>query len=182
MIKSTVALFLLCITLCQAEIIGEKSFSVPEVWFEHFQVPIPRGMNQKNISTSIQCNQITPLVRYQLILSYSKKDGISAAAKMIQDPSISIQYLQSKSASEPAVPFLTAKNIKGSIQLSGNFTQLGGNENGKILYHVVLTAFERVSCDLGQFFRYVPNCLTGVYEVDLQSGKISSVQTPPHSL
>lgn len=174
--RSVLILFLLTMTICHAETIGEKTFSIPEIWFEQFQVSMPRGENRETISTITHCDKVTPFVRYQLNLSYSKKDGLSATAKIIQDPTVTIQYLLLKSATEPVIPFLTAKNIKGSVQLSGNFTQLRNNRNGKIRYRVTLSAFEQVSCDMGHFFRRVPNCLSGIYEIDLQSGKISSVQ------
>lgn len=177
--RAIVGLFLLTMTICHAEIIGERAFSVPEIWFDHFQVPVPRGEDHEAISSITHCDKITPFVRYQLDLSYSEKDGISARIKIVQDPTITIQYFLHKSSTEPVAPFLflTVKNIKGSVQLSGSFTQLGKIKDGKVCYHIALNATEQVSCDLGQFFRHVPNCHSGIYEVDLQSGKISAVQS-----
>ena len=145
------------------EIIGEKTFSIPEIWFEQFQVSMPRGENRETISSIIHCDKITPFVRYQLNLTYSSQDGLSVTAEIIQDSTVTIQYLQPKSASEPAVPFLTAKNIKGSVLLSASSTQIWGG-NGKIRYYVVLTAFERIACNLGRFSRRVPHCLSGAAE------------------
>lgn len=179
--RMIVILFFLTMTVCHAEIIGEKSFSIPEIWFEYFQVPMPQGENRETISSIIHCDKITPFVRYQLNLTYSSQDGLSVTAEIIQDPTVTIQYLQPKSASEPAVPFLTAKNIKGSVLLSASSTQIWGG-NGKIRYYVVLTAFERIACNLGRFSRRVPHCLSGVYDIDLQSGKISSVPSDPKNL
>lgn len=68
--RSVLILFLLTMTICHAEIIGEKTFSIPEIWFEQFQVSMPRGENRETISTITHCDKVTPFVRYQLNLSY----------------------------------------------------------------------------------------------------------------
>ena len=74
--RSVLILFLLTMTICHAETIGEKTFSIPEIWFEQFQVSMPRGENRETISTITHCDKVTPFVRYQLNLSYSKKGWV----------------------------------------------------------------------------------------------------------
>ena len=176
MMRTILTLFLLTMTICQAEVVGEKSFSIPEIWFEHFQVPVPKNVDRETISSVVRCNKITPLVRYRLNLFYSEKSGLSATAEIVQDPTVSIQYLRPRSDSEPATPFLTAENLKGSVQVCGSFTQLGKKQNGKVRYYVVLTASEEVSCAQGHFFRLTPTCLAGIYEIDPSDGTITSVE------